>query len=85
MAQFPYRVSLFIVCAAADQSGNNEMTTIRQILPHLHLYNLPPGTQQYNILTSHPERDVRRKWPPYEYGLLPAQKMCIKTVSYFQN
>ena len=27
-------------------------------------------TQQNNIWVSHPERDDRGKWPPYEYGLL---------------
>ena len=37
----------------------------------LHLYNSQAGAQQYSMLVSHPEPDVRGKWSPCEYGPWP--------------
>ena len=49
-----------IIIFITDQSGCGEMRACCQ--------DLQPGIQQCDIWVSHPEHDVRGKWPPCKYG-----------------
>ena len=61
------------------QLESGERITFCQII--LPVYDLQPRKQQHCIMSafraSHPERDVRVKWQPCEYGLLKHQNFSL--------